>query len=103
MHNLIIYIVNVDVYTYMLTITEYNPMCLKGANHQMKRGIFMKTKLLAIVLSLLMLVQPVMAIGMVGMESADETASYVEAQETADLSGDYSEYTDIIFREDFED
>ena len=44
----------------------------------------MKTKLLAIVLSMLMLVQPVMVIGMVGMESADEVAEAVEIIETTE-------------------
>ncbi len=50
----------------------------------------MKTKLLAIVLSILCLVQPVAALGMVGVESANETAisaDYVEeTAEEAELS-----------------
>ena len=64
----------------------------------------MKTKLLAIVLSILCLIQPVMAVGMVGVESAEETTvSYVEtveAETNAVLASDNDE--EIIVFDDFE-
>ena len=62
----------------------------------------MKTKILAIVLSLLMLVQPTMAIGMVGMESAEETTvSYVETVE-AETDAALAADDEVILFDDFE-
>ncbi len=62
----------------------------------------MKTKLLAIVLSILCLVQPVAALGMVGVESANETVVDAGALEQADLAAvDYSSNPAILLAEDF--
>lgn len=63
----------------------------------------MKTKLLAIVLSLLMLAQPVMAIGMVGMESAEEVTVQVQNEEALDaetMAGEYA--SNVLFYDDFD-
>ena len=69
----------------------------------------MKTKLMAIVLCILMLVQPTMAIGMVGMESAEEIVTIIpeevqeEATQEAEVMGDIPEMADnVLFWDDFE-
>jgi len=69
----------------------------------------MKTKLMAIVLCILMLVQPTMAIGMVGMESAEEIVTTIpeqeqeEAAQEAEVMGDIPEMADnVLFWDDFE-
>ena len=63
----------------------------------------MKTKLFAIVLAMLMLVQPVMAIGMVGVESAEEVTEQVqkkEVQEAETMAGEYP--SNVLFYDDFD-
>ena len=67
----------------------------------------MKTKLLAIVLCILMLVQPTMAIGMVGMESAEEIVTNIPEQEQEEKAELESTATDshpsnVVFFDDFD-
>ncbi len=63
----------------------------------------MKTKLFAIVLAMLMFVQPVMAIGMVGVESSEEVTEQVqekEAHEAEVMAGEYP--SNVLFYDDFD-
>ncbi len=63
----------------------------------------MKTKLLAIVLSILCLIQPVAALGIVGVEIAQETTVDAGVFEEAALASNYSDDSSILAKEDFED
>ena len=62
----------------------------------------MKTKLLAIVLALVCLVQPAMAIGMVGVESAEEIVTIPANEEAKTAEVMAEQPSNVLFYEDFE-